>query len=130
MLFRSGASMVRRAPFPLSRIPASIAHSMKLLCVCITTTKKQFVPKYLCSALKDPLRLMEAIQVDTMTHSDSVHLDIFDRGKKLSKGQERRVPMDRDSRQGAPMGVIEINRTKIWEQSSESSKTLRVRAKL
>ena len=26
--------MVRRAPFPLSRIPASIEHSMKLLCVC------------------------------------------------------------------------------------------------
>ena len=29
-----GASMVRWAPFPLSRMPASIEHSMKLLCVC------------------------------------------------------------------------------------------------
>ena len=27
--------MVLRAPFPLSRIPAYIEHSMKLLCVCV-----------------------------------------------------------------------------------------------
>ena len=27
--------MVRRAPFPPSRIPASIEHSIKLLCVCV-----------------------------------------------------------------------------------------------
>ena len=29
-----GASMVRRAPFSLSRIPAPLKHSMKLSCVC------------------------------------------------------------------------------------------------
>ena len=29
------ASMVRRAPFPLSSLPASIEHSMKLSCVCV-----------------------------------------------------------------------------------------------
>ena len=31
------ASMVRRAPFPLSSLPASIEYSMKLLCVCVTS---------------------------------------------------------------------------------------------
>ena len=29
-----GATMARRVPFLLSRFPASIEHSMKLLCVC------------------------------------------------------------------------------------------------
>ena len=35
-----GASTVRRAPFPLSRIPASIEHSMKLLRVCVFTLEQ------------------------------------------------------------------------------------------
>ena len=30
-----GASMVRRAPFPLSSLPVYVEHSMKLLCVCV-----------------------------------------------------------------------------------------------
>ena len=30
-----GATMEWRAQFPLSRIPTSIEHSMKLLCVCL-----------------------------------------------------------------------------------------------
>ena len=32
-----GASMVRRAPFPLNGLPAYIEHAVKILCVCVYT---------------------------------------------------------------------------------------------
>ena len=53
--------MVRRAPFPLSRIPASIEHSMKLLCVCSAT--KERMGQGFCELMQ--------------WHSSQAHLDVL-----------------------------------------------------
>ena len=98
------ATMVRRAPFPLSSLPASIENSMKLLCVCndgnpygtITTRIQAMVPKYSSDRIQDALSA-EAGQFVLIVPI----ISILGRLPLVPAGQTGTIPHSMHSRQPA-----------------------------